>query len=152
MQRSITINCHVIQVIEIMHYKTHKQWPLFQENLGKSVSESYGHSEFWWDKRRWGFGMAVASAGQTAPYSRQISTPTPYHSIFTSQCSSCVKALKTVCIQITSYDVMCKHNNTTLAASDWWRFVSNAFNLSCDCMEIRFNLTCAGKQSMISPQ
>ena len=29
-----------------------------------------------------GFGMAVASAGPSAPRSRQITTPTPHHSIF----------------------------------------------------------------------
>ena len=70
--------------------------PLFRDNLGKPVPERSNQTGFKWGKRLWGFGMQWH---QSSPRCRQISTPTPHHSILQAGCSSwrptnSVKALK----------------------------------------------------------
>jgi len=59
---------------------------LFQDNLGKPVAERQNQCGFKW-RKRWrglgnGSGISWTICKQSAPHSRQITTPTPHHSIF----------------------------------------------------------------------
>jgi len=58
----------------------------FQDNLGKPTPERLNQSGFYWSKRWWGgSGISWTICKSFAPRSRQITTLTPHHSIFTGR-------------------------------------------------------------------